>query len=295
MRVVSILHYYGFAIVAVNLHKGTLESINISMSMSLYDNSVGSGVILLYKEMSFNTSLHKVEILKSTFLHNHESIVYDNFKCVTDLYNAFVPMLSPKPVINAAGLTILYTQNGTGAQVSIENCVFNKNFGSLAGAMLVLHLNTITHSKTIISKNSVFDTNVISNSKCYGTAIVFIMFFDKASKSLQMDTNQNNKIHYPLQAINVSFTFQQSSHLDRQIGIIYMSVMNGKKMSVSFLFSDVILKNNLVSSSSVATFFAASYPPTLENNMQIQMNSVKVFDNNLLCQLVSFISQISII
>ena len=287
MRDVSISQYYGYAIVAVNLHNGTLDSINISVSMSIqisfqHDYNVGSGVILLYKEMSFNSSLHKVEIVKSTFLHNYESIVYNNFICVTDFYNSFVHMLSPKPVINAAGLTIVYTQNDIEAQISIENCIFKKNFGSIAGAMLVLHLNTIIHSKTIVSKNSVFDTNVILNSKCYVTGIVFVMFFDKAFKSLQMDTNLTNKIHYPLQVVNVTFTFQQNSDLNGQRGIIYMAVMNGKKLPVSFLFSDVILRNNLVSSSSVDSFFAASYPPTMESNIQILMNSVQVFDNNLL-------------
>ena len=287
MRDVSISQYYGFAIVAVNLHNGTLDSIDISMSTSVqisfqHDYNVGSGVILLYKEMSFNTSLHKVEIVKSTFLHNYESIVHNNFICVTDFYNSFVHKISPKPVINAAGLTIVYTQNDIEAQVSIENCVFKNNFGSIAGAMLVLHLNTTTHSKTIVSKNSVFDTNVIWNSKCYATGIVFVMFFDKAFKSLQMDTNLTNKIHYPLQVVNVTFTFQQNSDLNGQRGIIYMAVMNGKKLPVSFLFSDVILRNNLVSSSSVDSFFAASYPPTMESNIQILMNSVQVFDNNLL-------------
>ena len=57
IRDVSIFLYYGFAIVAVNLHNSTLDSININTSQGIEKElqdksgySVGSGVLLIYQD-----------------------------------------------------------------------------------------------------------------------------------------------------------------------------------------------------------------------------------------------------
>ena len=75
---------------------------------------------------------------------NYEYIIYHKFTYVTKFYNTYNHKSHSNPVINAAGLTILYTQNDNTARVNISRCTFKENLGSTAGAMLVLHLNTNT-------------------------------------------------------------------------------------------------------------------------------------------------------
>ena len=297
MRDMNISQYYGFAIVAVNLLNGTLDSINVSSSLSFKvasqsNYSIGSGVLILYKNSHYNLSQYQVKITDSLFIHNYEYIVYPGLMCATDFYNSSINEITPKPVINAAGLTILYTQNDTKAQVNISQCNFTGNIGSIAGAMLVLHLNTITHSQTSIH-NSVFDANG-SDQKCLGSALVLIMFFDQISKSL---LSSANKVYYPFLMKDVLISVSHSDvFTSKQQGGVYMAIINVKKYSITFNFFNVTFNNIHISNSS-SCIFAASYPP-VENNIQFVMNSVKAYYNgipdknfaaqNLIISIVSF-------
>ena len=281
MRDVSIFQYYGFAIVAVNVPNGTLDSINVSSYQSIQvasqsNYSVGSGVLFLYKNSFSNLSQYQVKITDSLFIFNYEYIVYPELMCATDFYNSSISKISPKPVINAAGLTILYTQNDTKAQVNISQCNFTGNIGSIAGAMLVLHLNTETHSQTAIDNDSVFDTNG-SEQKCLGSALVFIMFFDQITNSL---LTVANKVYYPFLMKDVVFSVTYSDvFTSKQQGAVYMAIINVKKYSITFNFSNVTFTNTYTSNSS-SCIFAASYPP-MENNIHFVMNSVKAYDNGI--------------
>ena len=110
MRDVNISQYYGFAIVAVNLPNGTLDTININKSVSIqislqYGYSSGSGVFLLFEAGSYNTPSFT---LISNFNHNYESTYYPQFKCPTDYYKSYFKIVSHQPVIYAPGLTIVY-------------------------------------------------------------------------------------------------------------------------------------------------------------------------------------------
>ena len=238
IRDVSISQYYGFAIIAVNLPIGTLDSITITTSLSIQvatqsNHSIGSGVLFLYKNSNSNLSQYQVKITDSLFIHNYEHIVYPGLVCATDFYNSSINEIAPKQVINAAGLTILYTQNDTKAQVNISQCNFTGNIGSIAGAMLVLHLNTITHSQTSTHNDSVFDTNG-SDQKCHGSALVLIMFFDHISKSLLTYTN---KVYYPFLMKDVLILVSDSDvFTSKQQGAVYMAIINVKKKIHNFQF-----------------------------------------------------------
>ena len=283
MRDVSIFQYYGFAIVAVNVPNGTLDSINVSSYQSIQvasqsNYSVGSGVLFLYKDSLSNLSQYQVKITDSKFMHNYEFTVYPGLMCATDFYNSSINKISPKPVINAAGLTILYTQNDTRAQVNISQCTFTDNIGSIAGAMLVLHLNTQTHSQTAIHKDSVFDSNG-SDQECLGTDFIFIMFFDQISKVL---LPFQSKVYYPFLIHDVIFSATDSIFVINklQLGAVYMAIVNVKNYSMTFNFSNVTFKKKYTSNSA-SCIFAASYPP-MENNIHFVMNSVKAYHNGIL-------------
>ena len=101
---------------------------------------------MLYKNSTKTSSFfsqYKVLITSSSFTYNYEYIIYHKFTCATNSYNSFKRKIHRNPVINAAGLTILFTQDDNIAQVNISKCTFKDNIGSIAGAMLVLHLNTL--------------------------------------------------------------------------------------------------------------------------------------------------------
>ena len=280
MRVVSISQYYGFAIVAVNLPNANLDSVKIIGSQGVEKvaqhkngHSVGSGALLMYqdspKPLSY-ANQYKLTITNSTFSINFDYVAYSGYVCVTDFYNSFIYKDSKKPVINAAGLTIYYIQANISVQVDISQCTFIDNAGSIAGAMLLLHLETKTHSQTVI-KYSKFDSNSIIR-KCHGRDLV--LFFDKLSRS------STNEIYQPLQVIDVHFTFFLINIFrNNQEGAVYIAMMNVKTIPICFTFSNVTFNRNnaLLSGSCI---FAVSYPSE-KNNISFVLESIKAYKNRV--------------
>ena len=184
-------------------------------------------------------------------------------------------MLSKKPVINAAGITIFYIGKNTKAQMDFLQCIFKGNIGSLAGAMLVLHLNTSTHSQTVI-KSSQFDSNG-NVRKCHGSGLV--LFFGELSRSSSMTTR---KIYQPLQVINVRFTLLGSYLADEQLdqlGVVYIAVIRVKNLPMFFKFSHVYFSKNksTLSGSCIYTILYASR----KNNVCFILESIKALNNGL--------------
>ena len=281
MRDVNISQYYGFAIVAVNLPSGTLDSINVNFSQGIEKAaqqksgySVGSGVLLMYqdspKTLSY-TNQYKLRITNSNFSDNFDNVAYSGYVCVTKLYNSYEYKYSKKPVINAAGLTIFYIGANINVQIDISRCTFAYNAGSIAGAMLLLHLKTKTHSQTVI-KNSKFVSNG-SNRKCHGSGLV--MFFDKLS-----GTSFTSEIYQPLKVTDVNFTFSAGKFFrDKQEGVVYIAMMNVTKIPICFTFTNVTFSNNkaLLSGSCI---FAVSYPSE-KNNISFLLESIKAISNGI--------------
>ena len=280
MRDVSIFLYYGFAIVAVNLPNSALDFINITSSEGIakaaqHNNeySVGRGVLLIYQESPKTLSYanhYSLILTGSIFLYNFDPVSYSEFMCVTKVYHSYIYKHFKKPIINAAGLTIFYIGANTSVQVDISQCTFENNLGSIAGAMLVLHLEANTHSQTLI-KNSIFDSNG-NYQKCHGSGLVLL--FDNLSIS-----STTNKIYQPLQIIDVNFTFVYRGVIKDKQGVVYIAMMNVKTIPISFIFSNVTFNNNiaLLSGSCV---FAISYPSE-RNNIYFVLESIKVYNNGI--------------
>ena len=113
---------------------------------------------------------------------------------------------------------------------------FVDNLGSIAGAMLVLDLNTKTHSQTVI-KSSTFDSNE-SDQKCHGSGLVLL--FNKHSRA-----SSTNEIYQPLKVVYVQFTFSFGSPFrDEQEGVVYIATIDIKKTPISFTFSNVTFNKN---------------------------------------------------
>ena len=283
MREVIISQYYGFAIVAVNLHNGTLDSVIVHYSQGIpravqkSGYSVGCGVLLLYKNstrMSSIVNQYKVLITGSSFRYNYEYIFYHKFTCATIFYNSLKLKRQRNPVINAAGLTILYTQNDINAQVNISRCTFEGNIGSIAGAMFVLHLNTIKNSETVIYNESVFHSNA-NLRKCHGSSIVLIMYFD-----VVIPLNSTSTMYHLMEIINVTFeSSEKVIFFEKQQGTVYIAMINVKTLPILIKFSNATFMNSAAITSG-SCILVASYPST-RNHIQIVMESVKARNNDV--------------
>ena len=282
MRDVSISQYYGFAIIAVNLPNGTLDSIKITGSQGVetvaqYKNRyvVGSGLLLMYQDSHKTPSYanqYNLIITSSTLSYN---FAYSGYVCVTDLYNSFKNKVSNKPLINAAGLTIYYIGNNTKAQINFFQCTFKVNIGSVAGAMLILHLKSTTYSQTVI-KNSKFESNG-NIRKCHGSGLV--LFLDGLSRSSLLNIS---KTYFPLQVVDVNFTFSPGSlFTDKQLGVVFIAVKNVTKITTCFKFSHVAFKGNQASISG-SCIYAVSFPKTRRNSVYFLLESIHAYKNGIL-------------
>ena len=149
MTQVKIYNSYGFAMIGVNLYNSTIDSVsmsNSSLSFEAYNNnkqSIGSGLLLHYINTSANSiAIFNIQIKNIIFTNNIE---YNIHSCLTDIYfSKYSSFDGSNPIVNAAGLTILYTQLSSGkVSVLITESHFNRNVGSFAGGMFVLQYHTL--------------------------------------------------------------------------------------------------------------------------------------------------------
>uniref|UniRef100_A0A1X7V208 Uncharacterized protein n=1 Tax=Amphimedon queenslandica TaxID=400682 RepID=A0A1X7V208_AMPQE len=178
---VTISNYSGFAIVAVNLPYAVFDYLVVSYSQQT-EFGIGRGLLLLFlnriaRETIDAQTQYEVNISNSTF---HENAIrsrthsHVHYICPSAEHHILLNM----PVVNAAAVTMLFTQNDTSpAIVRILNSSFTFNNEYYAGAMLILSFSSSIDSKTIID-GSYFEHNFVLDA-CKGGAISAIFFFDK--------------------------------------------------------------------------------------------------------------------
>ena len=192
---VAILKYKGFAVVAVNLPHALFQYLIVSDSQ---DTKIGTGkglLILLCNCLTTATANeYQINITDSTFHKNNKLINNYNqrvkYPCASTRYRK----VSPMPVVNAAGVTILQADT-IPAVIRIQGSSFTFCNEQFSGAMLILNSNISINSQTIID-SCYFQHNSIQQA-CNGAAIDGSFFFDKS---------ELNKIHKPLSVTNTNFT-----------------------------------------------------------------------------------------
>ena len=232
IKEVSITHYYGFAMFAINLMNATIDHCEVSMSYGgnspKHKKSYGSGIFLLFVNVTvlqwsnFNVSIHH-----STFHHNSE--YYQSKKtCLSNLKHnkKFLP------VLNAAGLTIFYIQNSFAVNVNVMQSKFISNRATTAAGILVIHYNNALQSHTTRIINTTFKDNFISKF-CPGSDLLFL--FQISNDIMQY----SNDISYPLLVSKSNFSSHDTGNSHAQ-GIIYMYIYNPSTMiNVIILYSKV--------------------------------------------------------
>ena len=245
IKEVNMLSNYGFAILGINPIEATIENFNVTSrkSIEFYQQTnmnLGNGILLLFTDENNVKSLQKnVLINEARFVNNFDYI--NSIKCLSYLDNLIHQETFPSiPVANAAGLTILYTQQNFSANVQISSTMFYHNYGSFSGAVLVLHFHIVTNSQTIIN-DSDFRKNYNIFS-CHGAALSFFMMFNKIH-----DTHLSNM--YPLIVSNSVFKSKNSKFVfdsKENAGAVSVVIHNppqNKDFNVTVRFSNVSFRN----------------------------------------------------
>ena len=188
---VNIYNSYGFAMIGINLYNASISHVNMSLStlsskVYSYSNKsvvIGSGAVFHYVDPPPKNHYQKcsyIDIKHVYFRHNFNMI--SGNQCIADFYhsNPFSLSGSKHPIVNAAGLTLLYTQKNYSVKSNINDTTFNYNVGAFSspGGLLVVHYYSSIDTITTV-KNSQFLHNVnigSSKSYCQGTALLFLWF-----------------------------------------------------------------------------------------------------------------------
>ena len=245
IKEVDMLSNYGFAILAINPIEATIENVNITSrkSIEFYQQtnmSLGNGMLLLFTDESNVKNLRKnVLINEARFVYNIDYI--NSMKYIDNLVHQ--ETFTSIPVVNAAGLTIVYTQQNFSANVQISSTTFQDNIGSFTGAVLVLHFHSITNSQTIINNSSFRENYNVLN--CNGAALTFFMMFYKI-----LDTHLSNI--YPLIVSNSVFKSRNAKAVivsKENIGAVSVVIHNppqNKDFNVTVTFSIVNFSANII-------------------------------------------------
>ena len=264
---VNIYYSYGFAMIGVNLYNSTIDSVSMSYSsysLEIYqtnNQSIGSGFLLHYmdinnafQEVNSDEQVSHIHISDASFLYNYD---YNTHSCITDTYYNKHSSSSggSNPIVNAAGLTILYTQQNTSGQVSvyITRSRFFHNRGSFAGGMFILQYHTIAVTNTTIT-NTVFYHNT-NYQHCHGAAVVFYWYSLPEFKYESRLT--------PLYFFNTSFLKHEginkwpiSNSLD--YGAVYIVIVNPGLVHLDIRFSRCTFFRNFVANTG-ACLYATVY------------------------------------
>ena len=274
MSDVVLTRSYGFAVIGINLIDSVLQNVHALNSNSSLQNykinnqSLGSGIILHFLDMVSDSNpsyyKYKVSVMSSFFKNNYG---HSSNSCLTTEYYTY----SSHPVLNAAGLTIIYSQSSNPAQVNIYDSHFIHNVGSLAAGLLLLHYNIHVNATTVVNA-SIFDHN-INSIKCYGAGLSFNWFANETINSLSLHPlliqNSTFKNHYDNRSINTL-----SHNGAAYIGIVIPPV---KELIVKLI--NVRFTRNYAKHDGVCLQTSVKKSPSFQSNVTIILDNITAESN----------------
>ena len=260
IKEVNIYQNYGFSILAINPINAIIENVNVTSTKGFefhqHTNvSLGNGVLLLFTDESNVKTLQKNVLIKEArFVNNADYI--NSIKCLSYLDNLLhQEAFASIPVINAAGLTIIYTQQNFSANVQISSTMFAYNIGSFSGTVLVLHFYSITNSQTIINNSSFVENyNILS---CHGVSLTFFMMFNKIYHTYLSNI-------YPLNVSNSVFKSRNAKAViayKANVGAVSVVIHNPPQnidFNVTVTFTNVTFSKNVIETTG-ACLYANTY------------------------------------
>ena len=273
----NITYYYGFAFVAVNLEDSNLTKLYIYNSLGIElinknvtNRSIGSGALIMFLNSSNNDPL--ITLFNCTFYGNNDLSGDKSNSCIASHF--YDEKRESFTLVNAAALTIIFSQQISHPKINIKKSLFYHNIGTLAGAALILMFNT-TNGSTEISGNSSFEHN--SNVyPCYGSALAFHMIHDS---SLQKDSIYPSRIH-SLNVVN-SFFHDHGDNLFNSVhGAIYLGVVLQSITSIDFTFRNVIFTNNRANKNGACMFATVYGRPSEVGRVGVTLENVQAYENS---------------
>ena len=265
IKEVNMLSNYGFSVLAINPLNAIMENVNVTSTKNVkfYQQTnmrLGNGVLLLFTDENNVKNLQKNVLIKEArFELNVDNSV--SFKCLSDLGNLGLQQtFNSIPVINAVCLTILYTQQNFSANVQISSTIFLRNIGLSSGAMLVLHVNSLTNSQTKIDNHSIFWKNY-NYYNCHGAALLFLMIFNQSYDDTHLHplivSNSNIVSHKDL------YDRVQKTNTGA-VSVIIHNLQPTKDFDVTVTFRNVNFNENHIKTTG-SCLYATSYSYSYEN------------------------------
>ena len=277
MKDIDVESSYGFAIIFFNLPNGTVDSVTVAAYSTTIDKgiSVGSGLLILYcNETRLGSNKNNSIILSSLKLQYLFEDIFE-YECIQNLYNSSVTRLNKIPIVNAAGLTVLYMQNDFPVTVRVISTTFSHCYGSLASGLLVVHQNFFKNSQTFIEQCT-FDHNSNIHG-CHGGAIIAVVYYDQ-NKSNFLNFSFNRSI--PLTVSNSTF-HDNGRDGTKYSGAINVLAINPEKFPIQFYFKKIKLMFNFASSDgSCFVGLVDSQNIVPNNNVEFIFDSISVSNNS---------------
>ena len=254
----NITTYYGFAVLGINIRGLNVTkmlvsgSINSDIEVPGRTNgsvSIGSGMMLHFYDESeavkFTDSTIKLYIENSHFHKNADYVFYGN--CITEIYYKIeLNNTVSQPVVNAAGLTLIFNQKKFNIDFVMNGSHISRNGGTLAGGMLIFMLHTT--NAVIHINNSLFDTN-INLGECYGSGLVYYFLLQNSSLPvISKDLNAGTGLSITNTYVVYEKEFQFNSAGIGKAGASALSLLvynEFKKYRVTFHLKNVTFHDNV--------------------------------------------------
>ena len=267
IKEVSITHYYGFAMFAINPMNAFIDHCEVSLSYGgnplKHKKSYGSGIFLLFaNDTVLPSSTFNVSIHQNTFHYNVEYNHETENICRTGC----------NPMVNAAGLTILYIHNSFAIKVNVMQSIFKHNLAHTAAGILIIHCNSALQSQTRII-NSLFRKNFNikkHKEKCPGSDLL-LLFLHNDNIQYSSDTT------HPLVVSKTSFSGHNSLNKHDQ-GIIYINISNPSTLiNVIITFNEVHFESINAQRRGSCLYAVSDVSP---HNVQIIMKDITAVKNS---------------
>ena len=269
---VQIETYFGFGIATVNPINMILNGTQVthSRTVEFYQKSkkiIGCGVLLLFIDNAEPPV--QVSIVQTSIIFNFDFV--SKIYCLSRLKSTKGRI----PVMNSAGLTILYAQKKYSINVSVSQSTFYGNFGSFSGGLFILHYNNIPLSNTFIN-GTTFRRNYNQNN-CHGGGLSLYIFQD------QTDHFNNGVTFMPLSITNSRFTEHTGLFGKADVGAIYIGINSKFSNTVT-----VSISNSCFTRNSVNTTGSCIFATTIDSEMggyeigkrlQIIMTNITALNN----------------
>ena len=272
----NIYYSYGFAMIGINLYNSSIREVNVSnstLSNVLYHHTehkrrtIGCGALLHFFDHQLMMYPTNVTVNYARFTNNSD--LHKAYSYITEFSN------NSLNIVNAAGLTVLYTQKTYFASVTINNTEFTSTVGSYnsPGGLLVLHYNSSLNTSTIVN-NSLFSDNANGpKSFLHGAALAlyWIKVTDLSMTKPQVLLIQNTKF----------YNHTGHCHNCLPTGAMYVAVAELRNtVKIDIHIKNCSFQNNLVQQTGACLFMSVSDSTKKFANIAVVLEDIYATNNS---------------